>query len=153
MFKIQIWLTPNSKEMLTEQECKYRNAFALTLLVSAFTIYSVSLTCVIKLILQPFLASRKRENTSAPTKCENYLLNLRHSLVIYNEYMFIWNYNRHISPSICSFSSHKFIHLPRSFYYNLYIYHHVAIKCYDHSVPAVKYKFSLQSLIKQLMYV
>ena len=45
-------------------------SFALTLPVSTFTVYSFSLTFVIKLILHPFLASRKRENTIAPIKCE-----------------------------------------------------------------------------------
>lgn len=104
--------------MLTEHECKYRNAFALTLLVSTFTIYSVSSTTwVVKLIPHPFLASRKRENTLTPTKCEKYLLNLRHSIVIHNEYLFIWNCNCHISPSFAA-SVLMFIHLP-SFYCNL----------------------------------
>lgn len=104
--------------MLTEHECKYRNAFALTLLASTFTIYSVSSTTwVVKLIPHPSLASRKRENTLTPTKCEKYLLNLRHSIVIHNEYLFIWNCNCHISPSF-AVSVLMFIHLP-SFYCNL----------------------------------
>lgn len=56
--------------MLTEKERKYRPAFVLALLVD-FHNYSASLTYVIKLILHSSLASRKAENTSIPTKCEN----------------------------------------------------------------------------------
>lgn len=118
MFKIQVQLVPNSKEMLIEQECKCRNTFALTLFVSTFTIYSVSLTYIIKLILHPFLASRKTESSPTPTTCEKYLLNFTVSLYIVSVCL-LRNYNCHISPIICSFGSHMFIHLPRSFPCNL----------------------------------
>lgn len=79
---------------------------------SLFCVFNIS-----KLILHPLLVSRKRENTLTPTKCEKYLLNLRHSIVIHNEYLFIWNCNCHISPSF-AVSVLMFIHLP-SFYCNL----------------------------------